>query len=68
MEVNGTKNCLVTDILLNISLSVQQKKEIHTGLKQHEGEYNDRIFILKWSIPLSLFKQSLRIHTEVNHN
>ncbi len=52
MEVNGTKNCLVTDILLNISLSVQQKKEIHTGLKQHEGEYNDRIFILKWSIPL----------------
>ncbi|MGL5597903.1 MAG: hypothetical protein ACRDDA_07235 [Aeromonas sp.] len=28
-----------TDILLNIFLSVQQKKEIHTGLKQHEGEY-----------------------------
>ncbi len=39
MEVNGTRNCLVTDILLNIFLSVHQKKEIHTGLKQHEGEY-----------------------------
>ena len=39
MEVNETRNCLVTDILLNIFLSVQQKKEIHTGLKQHEGDY-----------------------------
>jgi len=28
MEVNGTRNCLVTDILLNILFSVQQKKFI----------------------------------------
>jgi len=32
-------NCLVTDIFQNIFLCVQQKKEIHTGLKQLEGEY-----------------------------
>jgi len=39
MEVNmEVKNCLVTDILQNIFFFVQQKKEIHTGLKQLEGE------------------------------
>jgi len=31
-------NCLVADILQNIFPCVQQKKEIHTGLKQLEGE------------------------------
>jgi len=31
-------NCLVTDILQNIFFSAQQKKEIHPGLKQLEGE------------------------------
>jgi len=40
-------NSLVTDILQNFFLCVQQREEIHTGLKQLEGEYNDRIFILK---------------------
>jgi len=30
----GSINCLVTDILLNIFFCVQQKKEVHTGLKQ----------------------------------
>jgi len=37
MEVNGVHQ-LVTDILQNIFFCVQQKKEIHTGLKQLEGE------------------------------
>jgi len=32
----GCINCLVTDILQNIIFCVQQKKEIHTGLKQLE--------------------------------
>jgi len=31
-------NCLVKHVLQNISFCVQQKKEIHTGLKL-EGEY-----------------------------
>ncbi len=30
-------HCLVTDILQNI-FCVQQKKETHIGLEQHEGE------------------------------
>jgi len=30
-------NCLVTDILQN-NLTVHQRIEIHTGLKQHEGK------------------------------
>jgi len=34
----ATVNCLVTDILQNIFFLVQQKKEKHTGLEQHEGE------------------------------
>jgi len=39
MEVNGDPNiCLDTNILQNIFLCVQQKKEIPTGLKQLEGE------------------------------
>ncbi len=36
MEINS--NCLVTNILQNIFSCVQQKKQIHTGLEQHEGE------------------------------
>ncbi|XP_077065898.1 isochorismatase domain-containing protein 2 isoform X1 [Siphateles boraxobius] len=35
-ESMGFINCLVTDILQNIFLCVQRKKEIHTGLKQLE--------------------------------
>jgi len=31
-------NCLVTDILQNIFLCVQQKKEIYRGSKKLEGE------------------------------
>jgi len=31
-------NCLIADILQNIFFCVQEKKEIHTGLKQLEGE------------------------------
>ncbi len=34
----GTRNCLVTHILQNNFLCVQQKKEIRTGLEQHERE------------------------------
>ncbi len=34
----GTKNCLVTHILHNMFFCVQQKKEIHTGLEQLDGE------------------------------
>ncbi len=33
----ATSNCLVTTILRNILFCLQQKKETHTGLKQHEG-------------------------------
>jgi len=43
----GPVNCLNTEILQNIFLGVQQKKEVHTCLKQLEGEYDDTIFILK---------------------
>jgi len=31
-------NCLAPIVLQNIFLCVQQRKEIHTGLKQLEGE------------------------------
>ncbi len=31
--------CLVTHILQNIFFCVEQKKEIHTGLKQRQGGY-----------------------------
>jgi len=34
----GSKNCLVSHFLQNIFFCVQQKKEIHTGLEQLEGE------------------------------
>jgi len=34
----GYINDLVTDILQNIVFCVQQKREIHTGLKQLKGE------------------------------
>ncbi len=37
---------LVTHILQNILCCVQQNKETHAGLEQHDGEVNeDRIFI-----------------------
>jgi len=34
----GPVNCLVIAIIQNIFLCVQQKKEIHTGLKHLEGD------------------------------
>jgi len=34
----GNINCLVTDILQNIFFCVQQKNEMHAGLKQLEGK------------------------------
>jgi len=34
----GLINCLVTEIHQNSLYCVQEKKEIHTGLKQPEGE------------------------------
>jgi len=37
IKTMGYINCLVTNILQNI-FCVQQKKEIHTGLDQLEGE------------------------------
>ncbi len=36
MKVNSY--CLVTKILQNILFSIQQKKETHTGVEQHESE------------------------------
>ncbi len=32
-----------------------RKKETHTGLKQPEGEYDDRILNFVWNIPLTYF-------------
>jgi len=52
LDLDGLINCLVTNILQNIFLCVQQKKEIHTGLKQLDGN-DDIIFILKSTISLS---------------
>ncbi len=36
MKVNGNLQLFFTNILQNICFYVQQKKEIHTGLEQHE--------------------------------
>ncbi len=38
MDVNGSQNCLVTNIFQNIFFYVTEKKEIHTGLERHEAE------------------------------
>ncbi len=40
----ATTNCLLTNILQNIFFCVQQMKETHTGLEQHEGGVNDDSF------------------------
>ncbi len=45
----GTSNCLVTNFLQNILFYVPQKKGIHTGLEQHEGE--SIMFFWGWTIP-----------------
>jgi len=37
-QSTATVSCLDTNILQNIFFCVQQKKETHTGLEQHEGE------------------------------
>ncbi len=34
----GTINCLITFNLQNVYFCVQNKKETHTGLEQHEDE------------------------------
>ncbi len=38
MKSKAKHNILVTSILQKIFFCVQQKNEIHTGLKQHEVE------------------------------
>ncbi len=38
LDVTGSQNCLVTNILQNILFYVPPKKEIHTGLEWHEAE------------------------------
>ncbi len=38
MEVNGDHQLFDYSILQNIFFYVQQKRETHTGLEQHEGE------------------------------
>ncbi len=38
VEVNGTINCSITSIFLNIFFYVEHKKETHTVLERHEGE------------------------------
>jgi len=48
----GSINCLVTDIIQNVFLCVQQEKEIHTSLKQLDGEY-----ITEFSFISNLFLQ-----------
>ncbi len=43
-----TRICLVTKILQNIFVCIWQKKEIHTGLEQLEGEKIMIEFSLFW--------------------
>ncbi len=38
IEINGYRQCLVTNILQNIVCCAQKKKETHTGLIQCEGK------------------------------
>ncbi len=38
VEINGNQNCLVLNTLENIFFCVQEKKQMHTGLEQHESE------------------------------
>ncbi len=38
MKVSGDRNCSFDNILQNIFFCVQQKKESHTGLEEHESE------------------------------
>ncbi len=37
----ATSNCVVTNIHQNIFFCVQQNKETHAGLEQHEGVHDD---------------------------
>jgi len=57
----GPINSLVTDILQNIFFCVQQKKEIHK-METTWGWVNDRIFILKWTNPLTY--TSMQLHEQ----
>ncbi len=47
----ATSNCLVTNILQN-KCYVQQKKEIHAGLEQHEEVY-DATFVFLVNYPFN---------------
>lgn len=52
MEVNGTKNSLITIILQNIILYVPQKKYVW---EQHEGEQMMTAFsVFGWTITISI--------------
>jgi len=50
MAVNGTRNCLVTDILLNIRKSAEWIRKCKTQLLMMKWAY----FPKKWSIPLTI--------------
>ncbi len=52
MKVNGQK---LVPTLFQI-LCFFQKKEMHVGLKPHEGVSDDRIPIYGWTIPLKASK------------
>jgi len=52
MVVNETRNCLVTDILLNIRKSAEWIKNGKTQLFNSEGVVKWGYFQKKWSIPL----------------
>ncbi len=39
MEINGSQNCLVTNILQNIFFCALQKKVSYTGLEQHDFHF-----------------------------
>ncbi len=38
MKVSGDRNCSFANIPQNIFFCVQQKKESHSGLEEHESE------------------------------
>ncbi len=52
----ATDYCLVTNIIQNILINVQQKKESHTSLEQHKWVNDDWMIIVGWTIPLRRFE------------
>jgi len=53
MEANETRNCLVTDILLNIRKSTEWIWKWWNSIVNSGGEVKWAYFQKKWSIPLN---------------